>query len=203
MDRLTQEMSNYTLELIGNNLARMDQETRTAEARREAAKKKAETSGMMAEIAAEKRKAAYAKYKPKPAPRYAERHGLAGTGGHGSGQDTTTAPAADGDEAAHGAESSQDDAASDSGAGSETDDDDYVTETYVRVPGHEVKQAGGAEPGSVGLLVFDNEPDIEVFYGAEEESDDEFEDDEDENGMSPRNTRRPTDKRHALLTVLS
>ncbi|EFX00551.1 hypothetical protein CMQ_7553 [Grosmannia clavigera kw1407] len=164
MDRLTQEMNNYTLEIIGRNLARMDQEAKTAETRREAAKKRTETSEMVAVIAAEKRKAAYAKYKPKPVPRYAERQALAQDG----------ADKAEGED--------EDGTASNSDNGSETDDDDdYVTETYVRVPGHEVKQTGDAEPGSVGLLVFDNEPDIEVFYGAEEESSDEFDDDEDEN----------------------
>jgi hypothetical protein len=39
-------------------------------------------------------------------------------------------------------------------------------------------------PQSVGLLVFDKDPDIEYFYGEGDDSEDEWaEDEEDENGM--------------------
>ena len=62
------------------------------------------------------------------------------------------------------------------------DDDDYVMETYERVPASRLRDQ--AVPASrVGLLVFDTEPDkADFFYGEEGDSDDEFpEDDENEN----------------------
>jgi hypothetical protein len=62
-------------------------------------------------------------------------------------------------------------------------DDDYVIETYVRVPASSMGKH--VPPQSVGLLVFDEEPDIEFFYGEDDESEDEWaEDEEDENGVS-------------------
>lgn len=64
-----------------------------------------------------------------------------------------------------------------------TDDDDYIIETYERVPAERLRDQ--AVPAHhVGLLVFDNEPDMEeFFYGNEDETDDEFpEDEEDEDG---------------------
>lgn len=67
-------------------------------------------------------------------------------------------------------------------AHSDTDDDDYVIETYVRVPLSAMRKQKVA-PGSIGLLVFDDEPDLELFYGEGSDSEDEWaEDDEDENG---------------------
>ncbi|KAK4166668.1 hypothetical protein QBC43DRAFT_313101 [Cladorrhinum sp. PSN259] len=62
-----------------------------------------------------------------------------------------------------------------------TDEDDYIIETYERVPAERLRDQ--AVPAHhVGLLVFDNEPDMEeFFYGNEDETDDEFpEDEEDE-----------------------
>jgi hypothetical protein len=65
---------------------------------------------------------------------------------------------------------------------SETEDEDYVVETYERVPAHALREPVPAE--QVGLLVFDEEIDIEYFYGAGDDSSDEYdEDDEDSNGM--------------------
>ncbi|KAK0711122.1 hypothetical protein B0H67DRAFT_491594 [Lasiosphaeris hirsuta] len=63
-----------------------------------------------------------------------------------------------------------------------TDDEDYVLETYERVPASRLRDQA-VPPHRVGLLVFDTEPErTEFFYGNEEESDDEFpEDEEDEN----------------------
>lgn len=58
-------------------------------------------------------------------------------------------------------------------------DGDYVIETYIRVPAN---VAENVAPHHVGLLVFDNDPDIDLFYGDGFDSDDEYaEDDEDEN----------------------
>lgn len=60
-------------------------------------------------------------------------------------------------------------------------DDEYVIETYVRVAAESLGK--DLAPEKVGLLVFDNEPDVDFFFGEEGDSDDEWpEDDEDENG---------------------
>ncbi|KAK0748588.1 hypothetical protein B0T21DRAFT_356855 [Apiosordaria backusii] len=61
-----------------------------------------------------------------------------------------------------------------------SDDDDYVIETYERVPAERLRDQV-VPAHRVGLLVFDNEPDIaEFFYGNEDETDDEFPEDEDD-----------------------
>jgi hypothetical protein len=95
------------------------------------------------------------KYKPKaPAQRYAERHPES-TGPQG-GEDVSMEP-------------------------SDNEESDYVIETYIRVPAMSLAEA--VPPEQIGLLVFDTEPDIEFFYGAESDSDGEVpEDDEDSNG---------------------
>ncbi|KAI0542276.1 hypothetical protein GGR58DRAFT_302458 [Xylaria digitata] len=63
---------------------------------------------------------------------------------------------------------------------SDSDDSDYIIETYVRVPASSM--GDHVPPQSVGLLVFDAEPDVEFFYGEDDESEDEWaEDEEDEN----------------------
>lgn len=98
------------------------------------------------------------KYRPKaPVKRYAQRHPEVASSGKGD-EDV------DMDQ-------------------SETEDEDYVVETYVRVPAHTLTVPVPSE--QVGLLVFDQETDIEYFYGAGEDSSDENdEDDEDSNGKS-------------------
>lgn len=67
-----------------------------------------------------------------------------------------------------------------------TDDEDYVLETYERVPAERLQDQAVPEH-RVGLLVFDTEPEMaEFFYGNESDSEDEFpEDEEDENGWWP------------------
>ncbi|KAK0722732.1 hypothetical protein B0T26DRAFT_703785 [Lasiosphaeria miniovina] len=77
----------------------------------------------------------------------------------------------------------------DSGA---ADDNDYVTETYERVPASRLK-GKTVPPHRVGLLVFDTEPDRnDFFFGNEGDSDDEFlEDDEDENAENYYTTEYP------------
>ena len=60
-------------------------------------------------------------------------------------------------------------------------EDEYIVETYVRVPASVLSQ--DVAPEKIGLLVFGNESDAEFFYGVEGDSDEEWaEDDEDENG---------------------
>lgn len=74
----------------------------------------------------------------------------------------------------------------DMGVGDSTDEEDYVVETYERVPVERLRDQ--AVPAHrVGLLVFDTEPDMaEFFYGNESESEDDFpEDEDDENGKWP------------------
>lgn len=113
---------------------------------------------------AEKEKAAAAKrsqqlkYRPKvPAKRYTERH-----------------------PETKGADEDMPDVKAD--IVSDTDDDDYIIETYIRVPVSALEKQTLA-PGSIGLLVFDDEPDSELFYGEGSDSENEWaEDDEDENG---------------------
>ncbi|KAK4137351.1 hypothetical protein BT67DRAFT_372328 [Trichocladium antarcticum] len=76
--------------------------------------------------------------------------------------------------------------------GDTTDDEDYVLETYERVPVERLRDQ--AMPAHrVGLLVFDTEPDmVEFFYGNESDSEDEFpEDDEDENAENYYTTEYP------------
>ncbi|ORY70131.1 uncharacterized protein BCR38DRAFT_405773 [Pseudomassariella vexata] len=77
---------------------------------------------------------------------------------------------------------------------SDTDDDDYIVETYVRVPAStmETKQVA---PQNVGLLVFDAEPDLDLFYNEGTDSDDEYaEDDEDENAENYYTADYPDDE---------
>jgi len=64
-------------------------------------------------------------------------------------------------------------------------ENEYVTEIYVRVPIEDIE----ASVINAGLLILDSQPDIDAFYGPDDESDedDEF-DDEDENGGSIGNS---------------
>ncbi|KAI7787940.1 hypothetical protein LA080_013245 [Diaporthe eres] len=98
------------------------------------------------------------RFKPKaPVKRYAERHPEAAA----AQIDTAaTIPPAEGYES--------------------LSDDEYVIETYVRVAAKNLGKDLASE--KVGLLVFDNEPDVDFFFGEEGDSDDDWpEDDEDEN----------------------
>ncbi|KAI1634113.1 hypothetical protein F4809DRAFT_652067 [Biscogniauxia mediterranea] len=97
------------------------------------------------------------KFKPKPpAKRYAERH-------------------------PEEAQNSVDKAMVDVDANvSDSDDGDYIIETYIRVPASNIGDQ--VSPQNVGLLVFDEEPDMEYFYGEGDDSEDEWaEEEEDEN----------------------
>jgi hypothetical protein len=98
------------------------------------------------------------KYRPKaPAKRFAERH-----------PEVASASKEDGDV--------------DMDDHSETEDEDYIVETYVRVPATSLQDAKSEQ---VGVLVFDQGSDVEYFYGVESDSEDEYlEDDEDSNGIS-------------------
>lgn len=99
------------------------------------------------------------RFKPKPpAKRFAERHPEVI-----AKYESSVPPASDQDEYETASE------------------DEYVVETYVRVPASVLSK--DVDPEKIGLLVFGNESDAEFFYGVEGDSDDEWlEDDEDENG---------------------
>ncbi|KAH8673600.1 hypothetical protein BX600DRAFT_209798 [Xylariales sp. PMI_506] len=99
------------------------------------------------------------RFKPKPpAKRYAERHPEV------AAQEPVDSRGADQDAEL-----------------SDTDDEGYIIETYVRVPASTMEKHN-VSPQNVGLLVFDAEPDIEFFYGEGSDSEDEWaEDEEDEN----------------------
>ncbi|KAK7923278.1 hypothetical protein PG985_007349 [Apiospora marii] len=121
------------------------------------------------EKAATAKRSQQLKYKPKvPAKRYTERH-----------PETAVK-----DEAMPDAKTEY----------SDTDDDDYIIETYIRVPLSSMEKQNVA-PGSIGLLVFDDEPDSELFYGEGSDSENEWaEDDEDENAENYYTADYPDDE---------
>ena len=143
MEQLARDMDAYTLEQIGLNLARMDQQSREP-------KQQTRPSAVATPPK---------KYHPKaPAKRYAERNPL-------------PTPPAKLEEEAAGEESDSE----------VTGDEEYVVETYVRVSADTL--ASSVPANQIGLLVFDTDPDIEYFYGVEEDSEEDvLDDDDDSNG---------------------
>lgn len=121
------------------------------------------------------------KFKPKPpAKRYAERNPV---------------------EVQHTVDKEMVDADADA-ENSDSDDSDYIIETYVRVLASSI--GDHVPPQSVGVLVFDEEPDVEFFYGEDDESEDEWaEDEEDENGTTRTTAPASLRKCHGLLTAPS
>lgn len=154
MDEITRNMNDFALQLIGQNLAEIEERD-----------KKVAAAAARKEAAAANKSPQTPRFKPKvPAQRYAERHPEVAAATQSPAPVSSTAP--------------QDEYESAS-------EDDYVVETYVRIPVASLGQE--VDPEKVGLLVFDNEPDLELFHGEEGDSDDEWpEDDEDENGKPPR-----------------
>ncbi|KFH48037.1 hypothetical protein ACRE_010970 [Hapsidospora chrysogenum ATCC 11550] len=112
------------------------------------------------------------KYRPKaPAKRYQERHpDQAQNTPVDQGKDTPMT----------------DDVSEDDG-----NDSDWVIDEYVRIPA--ASMAVDVSPGDVGVLVLDGEGDDTLFFGPENDEEDNYlEDDEDENGITfshhkPRN----------------
>lgn len=148
MQQLTADMEAYTMQQIGLNLQKAEDEKREQE-KREQEKLRSSTPSKL-------------KFKPKPTKRYAERHPEEVQ----SPKDSKMIDAEAGAEAEN----------------SDSDDGDYIIETYVRVPASSI--GAHVPPQSVGLLVFDAEPDVDFFYGEDDESEDEWaEDEEDENGI--------------------
>ncbi|ROW12703.1 hypothetical protein VMCG_00453 [Cytospora schulzeri] len=163
MDQLARDMNEFVLQQIGENLARIEERDRKE-----------------ATVAAKReppvRSPQPSKFKPKaPAKRYAERHPeVAGTP-----EKAAVAAAAPADSMEVEYESHS--------------EDEYVIETYVRVPATTLGK--NVDPEKIGLLVFDNEPDVDYFYGEEGDSDDEWpEDDEDENAENYYTADYPDDE---------
>ncbi|KAI0386120.1 hypothetical protein F5Y04DRAFT_116148 [Hypomontagnella monticulosa] len=133
MDKLTAEMNAYTMQQIGLNLQRVNDE-----------KEPQPTAKTQS------------RFKPNPIKRFAERHPELA-------QDSADTDMMDTDADM-----------------SDSDDSDYVIETYERVPASKIGEH--VKPHNIGILVFDEEPDLEYFYGEGGDSEDEWaEDEEDEN----------------------
>lgn len=105
------------------------------------------------------------RFKPKaPAKRYHERHPEVPSPG--------TATDVEGDTNMTDASEEED-----------GDDDEWVIEEYIRIPANSV--ALDVAPSDVGFLVLDGEEESLLFYGPQNDEDEDWaEDEEDENGMS-------------------
>ncbi|KAF6828606.1 hypothetical protein CMUS01_08512 [Colletotrichum musicola] len=125
------------------------------------------------------------RFKPKaPAKRFAERH-------------PDMARELDG--------SNRDEAMADAGEVEEDDsDDDYVIEVYELAPSKPL--LANVPPEEIGVLQFDSQEDLELFYGNEDD-DSDYDDDEDENAENHYTADYPEDEvdsedeydRHAYL----
>ncbi|KAF6818979.1 hypothetical protein CSOJ01_01636 [Colletotrichum sojae] len=126
------------------------------------------------------------RFKPKaPAKRFAERH-------------PDVARELDG--------SNRDEAMADAGEAEEEDesDDDYVIEVYELAPSKPL--LANVPPEEIGVLQFDSQEDLELFYGNEDD-DSDYDDDEDENAENHYTADYPEDEvdsedeydRHAYL----
>ncbi|KAI8671363.1 Iwr1 domain-containing protein [Fusarium keratoplasticum] len=119
----------------------------------------------------EKRKAVQHRFKPKtPTKSYAERHPeVVASTPEPNQMDTAMSDASD------------------------MDDDDWVIEEYVRVPAHAMMV--NVAPADVGVLVLDGEEDNTLFFGPENDEDEELdEDDEDENAENYYTADYPEDE---------
>jgi hypothetical protein len=155
MDKLTADMNAFAMEQIGLNLQRVEEEKQREKERLEKRAQHAQATSKSPH---------QSRFKPKaPARRYAERH------------PEELAPAGPVDK-------EMTDIAETEAMANDTDDDEYIIETYVRVPASTMDIQRVA-PRNVGLLVFDAEPELELFYGDNSDSEDEWpEDEDDENG---------------------
>ncbi|KAI2470413.1 hypothetical protein F4781DRAFT_179368 [Annulohypoxylon bovei var. microspora] len=133
IDMMTAEMNAFTMQQIGLNLQKADEEN----------KLRSSTNAQL-------------KFKPKPIKRYAERHP---------------------EDAQVPVDKEMADADADV---SDSDDGDYIIETYERVPASKIGEHVPAH--KIGVLVLEAEPELEYFYGEDGDSEDEWaEDEEDEN----------------------
>ncbi|KAF6837922.1 hypothetical protein CPLU01_02808 [Colletotrichum plurivorum] len=124
------------------------------------------------------------RFKPKaPAKRFAERHP---------------------DIARELDDSNRDEAMADAGEVEDDSDDDYVIEVYELAPSKPL--LANVPPEEIGVLQFDSQEDLELFYGNEDD-DSDYDDDEDENAENHYTADYPEDEvdsedeydRHAYL----
>ncbi|KAL0931820.1 uncharacterized protein CTRU02_212773 [Colletotrichum truncatum] len=125
------------------------------------------------------------RFKPKaPVKRFAERHPELAKELDGGDRDESMTDASDGED---------------------DDDDDYVIEVYELAPSKPV--LANIPPEQIGVLRFDTQEDMELFYGNEDDDDSDNDDDEDENAENHYTADYPEDEvdsedeydRHAYL----
>ncbi|KAL7946215.1 hypothetical protein V8C42DRAFT_28267 [Trichoderma barbatum] len=123
----------------------------------------------------EKKQAERPRFRPKaPEKRYQERHPEVIAASATSVEDTADTPMADASE-------------------EEGDDEDWIIEEYVRIPAHSMGL--NVLPSDVGILVLNGEEENTLFYGAPQDEDDEYaEDDEDENAENYYTADYPEDE---------
>ncbi|KAK4106584.1 hypothetical protein N658DRAFT_491216 [Parathielavia hyrcaniae] len=185
MDSLARAMDAWTLEEIARNLNRKDEQstkTSLAPATRDRRDRGVDETAQAMEVSrpggiasraeekstTSKHSSAKSRLKPKaPSQRYFERH-----------PDVQASRVAD--------TTAADPPAPEKDAQSSSDEEDYVVETYKRVPAERLRD-GEVPLHRVGLLVFDTDPEMEFFYGNEGDSEEEYGDyDEDSNGRAYR-----------------
>ncbi|KAF9874083.1 hypothetical protein CkaCkLH20_08455 [Colletotrichum karsti] len=124
------------------------------------------------------------RFKPKaPVKRFAERHPDMAKELDGGSREESMTDVSDGDD----------------------DDDDYVIEVYELAPSKPV--LANIPPEQIGVLRFDTQEDMELFYGNEDDDDSDYDDDEDENAENHYTADYPEDEvdsedeydRHAYL----
>ncbi|KAH6610358.1 hypothetical protein Trco_000378 [Trichoderma cornu-damae] len=122
----------------------------------------------------EKKQAETPRFRPKaPEKRYQDRHPGDATAAVPTGEAADT-PMADASE-------------------EEGDDEDWIIEEYVRIPAHSMGL--NVLPSDVGILVLNGEEESMLFYGAPQDEDDEYaEDDEDENAENYYTADYPEDE---------
>lgn len=188
MDQLAREMNEYTLDLIARDLEKIkERDDAAAPKPRSAAQTPVKSSSNNITAPMPLSSPSPRRFKPHaPAKRYAERHSEDEAAAAASAAAAAFAEA----QAQLRDETSMD--VDEASTTEEEDEGDYVIDTYIRVAADTITTE--ATPDQVGLLVLDNEPDIDYFYGEESDSEEEFEDDEDENAENYYTADYPDDE---------
>ncbi|XDG01497.1 hypothetical protein ABKA04_001112 [Annulohypoxylon sp. FPYF3050] len=148
LDTMTAEMNAFTMEQIGLNLQKAEEENKLRSPPK-----------------------THLKFQPKPIKRYAERH----------------------PEEARDSVSGDKEMADADVDISDSEDGDYVIETYERVPASKIGDHVPAH--KIGVLVIEADPELEYFYGDEGDSEEEWaEDEEDENAENYYTADYPDDE---------
>ncbi|KAI1089698.1 hypothetical protein F5B19DRAFT_466371 [Rostrohypoxylon terebratum] len=150
LDTMTAEMNAFTMEQIGLNLQKAEEENKLRSPQK-----------------------THLKFQPKPIKRYAERHPE-------GAQESVS-----GDKEMADADADVDI--------SDSEDGDYIIETYERVPSSKIGDHVPAH--KIGVLVIEAEPELEYFYGDDGDSEEEWaEDEEDENAENYYTADYPDDE---------